>query len=431
MVIEIQGILVNILIILLGQLSILIVNNTKLATYNSKFRKKIIFFLASGIAIILCMTFTFPINDDYQYDLRYIPLLLGTLYGGVEVGIGLYVLLNIYRLTIGGFGIVITFINSTILTIIACLFSKKYIHLKTVYKILIPLLLVNSTPFSGAIVHHYLNEPQLPLEQWVVNAVFLSTGTVLLVYFTEVINKHLYIKDQMIRLEKSITVSHLAASIAHEIRNPLTTVKGFLQLLFIKEFDEKRRSYYKTIFSELDRAESIIHEYLTLAKPQSDEIISFNTKTELDKIESILTPFAKKYNVEIHTSTTALMIRGNVNQFVQAMINIVKNGIEAMPNGGTLSISSEEKNGEIVITITDEGIGLTKEQLSSLGQPYFSTKGEQGTGLGLLVTYNIIHSMGGSVKVDSEVGNGTTFKVTFPLDEKNQETHTEIASEKQ
>jgi two-component system sporulation sensor kinase B len=96
------------------------------------------------------------------------------------------------------------------------------------------------------------------------------------------------------------------------------------------------------------------------------------------------------------------------------MVNILKNGAEAMPKGGTLSISCFEKQNEVNITISDTGIGMTHEQIDRLGEPYYSTKGSNGTGLGMMVSHGIIRAMNGKIFTKSEVGKGTTFRITFP-----------------
>ncbi len=427
MEVEVQGILVNVLIIFLGQLSIPIVQNFLID--NKKIQYKLSIFVASSISIILCMTFAFPINDHYLYDLRYVPLILGTLYGGYRVGIGLFVVLVTYRLFFGGIGIIITFFTTIILVAFASLLSRKFLNSRTSIKVVLTIPLLHITPLLTGIIYLITHLPYLSLNQWIVNAATFTIGSVILIYLTELIHKHTLLKEQITHFEKSVTVSHLAASIAHEIRNPLTTIKGFLQILFVKEFDEKRRSYYKTIFSELERAEHIIHDYLTLAKPQNDDIILFDTKAELEKTISILTPLAKRNKVNISTQLESLYTKGNIQQFVQALINIIKNGIEAMPNGGEMMIQSSIENNKIKLSICDTGVGLTKDQVQKLGQPYFSTKGDKGTGLGLMVTFNIIQSFGGRVSVESEVNKGTCFVITLPLEEHIQDSLSEVASE--
>jgi two-component system, sporulation sensor kinase B len=426
--IEIKGVLVNILIIFLGQLSILFINNIGSKGIKSNFIQKFSIFLSAGLSIILCMIFSYKIGDQYFYDLRYIPLLIGTLYGGCSVGIGLFLILNTFRIMLGGAGILMTIVTSFLLTSLALLIYKKFQSYTTFKKMLTLIALLHLTPITTAIILAMFNLPFLPLDEWVINLTVFTSGGIVLIYLTELIKRHIELNNQMIDFEKFVTISHLAASIAHEIRNPLTTVKGFLQLLYVKEFDEKRISYYKTIFSELERAENIIRDYLTFAKPKENKIEIINIKHEIEKTLTILHPLAKKNNIKITTNLEDLTTKGIVQYFVQCLINIIKNAIEAMPNGGEIHISAAKKKNSILLSIFDTGHGISKGQLNKLGQPFFSTKGENGTGLGLMVTYKIIKDMGGTIDVKSEINKGTEFNITLPLVIQPPNAQEEVAS---
>lgn len=107
------------------------------------------------------------------------------------------------------------------------------------------------------------------------------------------------------------------------------------------------------------------------------------------------------------------MILGDSHKFHQALVNIIRNGIEAMPEGGKLQIELETSAQTVCVHVQDEGVGMTKEQVKRLGEPYFSNK-SRGTGLGLMVTYSILNQMGGEINVESEIGKGTKFTLEFP-----------------
>ena len=128
----------------------------------------------------------------------------------------------------------------------------------------------------------------------------------------------------------------------------------------------------------------------------------------------MLTPSAQKNAVNIVTNfAEESLVIGDSQKFHQCLVNIMKNGIESMPSGGTLTIETAISASNVVITIKDTGSGMTDEQLSRIGEPYFSTKGKQGTGLGILVVFSIIRSMNGNIHVESEVDVGTTFELNF------------------
>lgn len=233
-------------------------------------------------------------------------------------------------------------------------------------------------------------------------------------------NAHIMAKNQM-RLEKSELVSQLAASVAHEIRNPITVVRGFTQLLASKEYDrDTTMGFYTTMVDELDRAESIIGEYLNIAKtPLGDDETDVDLPVLLKGAVQALKPYALDKNVDLHLTLRAeVMIRGNYSTVLQVMINVIKNAIEACADVDSASVVIElnkvKTNAEL--KVVDTGSGMSKTTLEKLGQPYYSTK-SQGTGLGLTLAYKVIHELGGGIFVDSEEGRGTTFSIVLPLAE--------------
>lgn len=227
------------------------------------------------------------------------------------------------------------------------------------------------------------------------------------------------VSSEINKLEHLNTVSQLAASISHEVRNPLTVSRGFIQLLNTPGLaDAKKSEYIKLCLSELDRAEAIISDYLTFAKPILDDVHLLDLYEELDYIEKVMVPFATIKNVEYvyrRNDAERLYFCGNAKKFQQAIINLIKNGIEAMEGGGAIRIdASLEGNNKAVIRIADNGIGMDAEELHRLGKPFYTTK-EQGTGLGTMVAFSIIESMQGEIEVESKAGEGTCFSIYLPV----------------
>ena len=215
------------------------------------------------------------------------------------------------------------------------------------------------------------------------------------------------------RAEKLKIISDLAASVAHEVRNPLQVTRGFLQLLAEREVSNRR--YYDMAIEELDRASDIITDFLTFAKPEMDEFTVLDLADELGKIHAIMTPHASLNGVTLRFDVRdAVRIEGNASRFKQAIINFIKNGIEAMENGGEILVRACREDGLAVIRIRDNGSGMDEEQIAKLGTPYFSTK-TKGTGLGLMVTFRIIEAMNGTIHFESEMGKGTEVTLRFPL----------------
>ncbi|BCB03533.1 ATP-binding protein [Bacillus sp. KH172YL63] len=230
-----------------------------------------------------------------------------------------------------------------------------------------------------------------------------------------------------IESQKLSVAGQLAAGIAHEVRNPLTSINGFLQLLR-DEADDKTREYLGIVFSEIKRIELVLSELLILAKPQSVTYKRINIIETLDHVSKLLNTNAILYNIEIQTDfkDKELFIRGDENQLKQVFINLIKNAIEAMPHGGAITIQARNtSDNKVQVSFKDEGVGMKKETLDKLGEPFFTTK-TKGTGLGLTICLRILKDHGADIRVQSEQGEGTTFHIIFegvrPTDRKRRET---------
>lgn len=218
--------------------------------------------------------------------------------------------------------------------------------------------------------------------------------------------------------DKLSMVGQLAAGVAHEIRNPLTALKGFTQLL--EKSTDPHKGYFSIMMSELNRIELIVNEFLFLAKPQS---VKFQKK-DLQKLIlhsiTLLETQAILNNVQIHTDLDPDLppIDCAENQIKQVFINLLKNAVEAMPKGGKIYVNMKRFcPGQISISVTDEGCGIPEEMIKRMGEPFFTTK-EKGTGLGLVVSQKIIENHQGILQIHSEKGKGTTVQIFLPVDMK-------------
>jgi two-component system sporulation sensor kinase A len=220
-------------------------------------------------------------------------------------------------------------------------------------------------------------------------------------------------ENLIIRSEKLNVAGELAAGIAHELRNPLTAIKGFFTML--KKSDEKKEMYYRIIEEELSRIEQIASELLTLAKPHSDNRRTHNLIQIIDEVKILLTPQANMENIEIivQSNREELYISCEDTKIKQVFINLIKNAIDAMKNGGRIVLEIKEVRDTIQVLVIDQGSGIPTEIINKIGEPFYTTK-EKGTGIGLMVCFQIIESHDGSMQLDSKVGIGTTFTITLP-----------------
>jgi two-component system sporulation sensor kinase A len=214
--------------------------------------------------------------------------------------------------------------------------------------------------------------------------------------------------------EKLSYIGQISTGIIHEIKNPLTAVKGFLQMLK-EEIDHQ---YIDIAFDELDNALNTLHNLLQVSKPDSSDeaYVLFNLCSE---IESIITLFQDQfYRVQIITEfqDEDKMICGKKNLIKKAFFNLIKNAFEAIEDEGTITLCHFVKSGCIHVKITDTGIGIPKDKIRILGTPFYSTKPD-GTGMGLNHVFTTFHEHGASVEIDSHEGKGTTFLIKFPMGE--------------
>ncbi|AYA76733.1 two-component sensor histidine kinase [Bacillus sp. Y1] len=233
----------------------------------------------------------------------------------------------------------------------------------------------------------------------------------------DTIIKETKLLKELQRAEKMNAIGQLAASVAHEIRNPMTVVKGFLQIFLAKDgLSEEEHMYVKLMLEEMNRAEKIINEYLSLAKPDLEFSEKVHAGELAHKVMDLMNSYAlMSKSIGMKTNVSGdVFIKGNVSELKQVLINILKNGIEAMKDGGTLSLSVREEGHFGIFEIFDTGIGMSEDELQRLGTAFYSLK-EKGTGMGLMVCYQIIERMRGTIEVESQKGVGTTFRIILPL----------------
>jgi len=242
-----------------------------------------------------------------------------------------------------------------------------------------------------------------------------ETGT----FITRIIDQTIEVMlgEKLVHTNSLSSVGELAASIAHEIRNPLTTLKGFTQLLRISAEGETVR-YLNVIDDEINRMESILSEMLVLSKPSKNERKLMPLQKLVSDMIKIITPKASMEGIEINfkdDNSLDGLIYGDEIKLKQVLLNIIKNAMESMSSSGLLTIRIKKENeNQIISTIEDTGKGISGDHLKQIFNPYFTTRTD-GNGFGLPFVYNTIKDHGGSVDVESDVGKGTKFTLTFPI----------------
>jgi two-component system, sporulation sensor kinase B len=411
---DLEGLLVNTLFILLPFFIYQIFwidKNQRESAWNQP-----VFTALLSLSVILCMGTPIQFFPGFLFDLRQIPFIIGALYGGYRVGIWLFLSIIAYRLLIGGTGLYVNYIAIALIAILVPQLTKTYNQLKPNQKIFTGFILAEVSALSTIFLAFLFTHTPFQLKQITLNYFIiqgLSMG--LVVYLVETMLTNDRLRKELIRAEKMNVVSQIAASISHEVKNPITITQGFVELLEDEESQERRKEYVGFALEELNRAKMIINEFLTLAKPDLDSVEIINVSHEIGYAVNLMKPYAKAsaVKVEIKKLEEDCYIVGDRQKIRQCFINIIKNCIEAMENGGELYLQAINKENKISIDIIDTGVGMTSREINQLGTPYYTTK-EKGTGLGMMIVFNAIKNMNGDIKIESEKGKGTRFIITFP-----------------
>lgn len=395
----------------------------KLQNYSKKF-----IIITSSLSLFLAMTFSCNLNSGFYFDVRHIIMYFGVIFGGLQTGCILLIEFFVYRLYIGGDGI------WTGSSVFLCTFFLS-LFFNQIYKSTHRMTLVTCMAGIVLSIHPtlilYLNQPHMVtnylFEHMVVFPLQYLIGIWLLttLFHKAASDKALFINCS--QNEKFEAISHVAASLAHEVRNPLTAVKGFLKLIRYSSLEQRKIEQYIDIsLMEIDRTESVISEYLSIAKPPSKQKGKTNLSHQVQVIIDVMASYAIMSNVEIeleHKPVVPVWIIANGDEVKQVLVNFMKNAIEAcveIPQAKvSLSLNLVDRN--VLLIIKDNGVGMSADQISRLGSIYYSTK-SSGTGLGLTYSFQVIRAMGGSIAVQSEPSEGTRFTISIPLLDYAQET---------
>lgn len=227
--------------------------------------------------------------------------------------------------------------------------------------------------------------------------------------------QQLYYK-QLQQSESLKTTGQLAAAVAHEIRNPLTVVKGFLQL-YGKDtsYSDDAKRHFTLMIDELNTAEQVISQFLSIAKPNKDqETETVNVKVVLQSVTDLLHSYGLLNDNKIELNVVeGCYIAANNIEFKQLLVNIIKNAIEASRIGESVIVTAGRKRDFVEIKVTDYGHGMSEAEVKLLGTPFYSLK-SKGTGLGMMICYNIAEKYKGTIDFKSSKGEGTTVTIRFP-----------------
>ena len=217
--------------------------------------------------------------------------------------------------------------------------------------------------------------------------------------------------------ERARSLTCIGSKVAHELKNPLSAVKGLVQLLSRSAADERSRERLEVIAGEVSRMEVILRDYLSFSRPLDDlrpEPVEIGAVA--DDVLAVLEARAEAAGVSLVRTGGPVVATGDARRLKEALLNLVANALEATPPQGSVEVGVSGEGGDALILVRDTGKGIAPEDLARLGTPFF-TKREGGTGLGVVLARAAIRQHGGDLRFESEVGRGTVATVRLPLHE--------------
>jgi two-component system sporulation sensor kinase B len=388
---------------------------------NSDLYQKSSMALAGIMSILLCLLFPLDFYGKFEFHFLHIPIGVIGLYGGAAVSSIMFmvafplVFLFADRLDLA----IILLVCQTVVNIIM---SKYFLKWKTNMKIVIGTLLTTIISVILLATLIVQNPGDISIVNFALGILCLQIISVAFYfYLIETFKITQVSRESFIKAEKMQGLYHLAAAFGHEIRQPLTISKGMLQLLTEGKWPaDKQQEFLLASIAEINRAEKIIKNYQIFAEPYPSKSERFDLVNEIQQVISLIEPITDMTNIQIQSNLSSAWINGDKAKVEQCLIHICTNAMEAMKSGGRLTICSKNINGKSVIEISDTGIGMTKKQIARLGEPFFSLTSQKGTGLGMMVVFRTVESMGGKLEIDSEVGKGTNVKIIFTGNESDQ-----------
>ncbi|WP_232055627.1 ATP-binding protein [Paenibacillus alvei] len=374
------------------------------------YRRKLLFIFI--LFLLTCFYIGYEDIDPLLYGLHLTPvsLALAALFEGLLPGIFTWLAFNLCTIVYLQIYTVPTIIGSTMMLAAGLILHYKQVLQSTYLKIFLMSLLLITVYLAGYLFF---------FDQWDqvqgIEVVIAIIGTYLSSMYVSYIYHHVKnqerMREELFRAEKYQVIGQLAASISHEIRNPLTTAQGFLQLMNRKNLTpEQIQTYRNYAASGIEQANSIITDYLNYAKPTVEVARPLYVQEEIDTVVPMVSPLCLLSKVEVvvqHLSQKPMYIMGESKKFQQSLLNIMKNAVESMPDGGTLKVTTWSDNEGVHIHIKDTGVGMSDYQIKRIGMPFYTTK-EKGTGLGLMVVISLVKSMNGTISYYSRPDEGTT-----------------------
>lgn len=225
----------------------------------------------------------------------------------------------------------------------------------------------------------------------------------------------LEIEEQLRRADRLSALGELAAGMAHEVRNPLASIRGTVEIIQDGIApDDPRHEFATILVRETDRLNRVVQDFLDFAKPSPADLTRLDLNRLIDDIFKLVAFQAEKAGVRLDFCAGSLpQVLGDAEKLKQVFLNLALNALQAMPGGGSLQVNSSLADDRVLVSFRDTGAGIAEAELEKIFEPFFTTR-RNGTGLGLAITCRIVRSHGGSIEVESRPGEGSEFRVYLP-----------------
>ncbi|UHA72795.1 HAMP domain-containing histidine kinase [Paenibacillus sp. 481] len=378
-------------------------------------RRKILFVL-----ILIVLTFCYIGYEEinpFVYAVYTTPvcLALAALFEGVIPGIFTWLAFNICGVLFVQNDFLPSFVGSTILLAIGCFFHYRQLMQSTYWRISL-LAITMLTSYLIPFLFLFNKWDDVTSVEMIIAIVGSYLSSIFVSYLYYHVKNQERLSEELYRAEKYQVIGQFAASISHEIRNPLTTAHGFLQLMRRENLTPEQMEKYRSYAIEgINQANAIITDYLNYAKPTVERPKPLNIQCEIDSVMPMITSLCVLSQIELdiqHLSKQPMYVMGESKKFQQCLLNIMKNAIEAMANGGHLNVTTWSDKEGVHIHVKDTGVGMSDYQIRRIGMPFYTTK-EKGTGLGLMVVMSLVQAMHGKISYYSRPNEGTTCVLLF------------------
>lgn len=373
-------------------------------------------------AIILCMIFSRYLNPGLRIDLRLVPLIISGLYLGSSFLFAAVAIIVRAMIGIDSGFLVSIYLNLSV-ALLLLLAKPLFFKLSSKSRIFVSVIISIIASMIFFLIATLFTQLNYGLDVWIPYSIISALGTGIISYSIEAMHANMKLREQLLKSKRIEAVSQMGAAISHEIRNPLTSARGFLQFLNeSNNLDSSQKTYIAIAISELDQAEEVIGNYLTFAKPSIERVEDLNAHWIFLQVLTDLSTLLENTNIKIEKKFTSKhTLSGDKEMLYRCFHHLLKNSIESMPGGGTLTIQTSDRKESVIISISDTGMGMSEEILNRLGEPFYYINEGNGTGLGMMVVHSIIRAMNGTIDIISRPNHGTQFIVKFPKSERTRQ----------